>query len=258
MDLLTLFGFAGGLAVLFVSLKTGGAMSAFANTHGMIIVLGGTACALMLSSSYAEVVAAMRAFVSLFRGLKTPKAETLVPLLAKMCGEARRSGLRAIQDAGASAEDDGFMGRAIDVALGAGDIRTAQEVLEREINIIRARHREVANTFRTIAALSPMFGLLGTLIGIIAVLKNLTQADTLGPSMAIAISSAFYGISIANLICVPVAGKLRSRSIAELNTKELVMVGILDIVYTQKPPTVVELGLRSFLTTRQSAGSLEG
>ncbi|MBI5597342.1 MAG: MotA/TolQ/ExbB proton channel family protein [Elusimicrobia bacterium] len=249
---MTLLGLIIGVLVFAFALSQGGATRALVNLHGLIIVVGGSSAALMVNSSGAEIMAALRAFFSLFRSPAIPAPEATIPLLTAMCRDARRAGLRAIQDSG-QGHGDGFMARALDIALAAGDVQTAREALERELNVLRARHREVGNVFRTLAVLSPMFGLLGTLIGIIGVLRDLTEAEVLGRAMAVAVSSALYGIAIANLILVPAAGKLRSRSLDELLSKELIMVGVLDIVYSQKPPALVELTLQAFAGARRSS-----
>lgn len=258
MDLLTPAGFIVGGLVIYWGMQTGGAAVSFGSLHGIGIVMGGTLGALLIHCSVRELAAAARSFFALFMAPRTPDSEALVTFLTQLCREARRGGLKAIQDAGSQFEDDGFLARALDVALGSGDARSAQEALEREINNVRSRHREVAAIFRTTATLAPMYGLMGTLIGIVGVLGDLKDPAAIGSSMSVALASAFYGITLSNLVCLPVAGKLRSRSLLELTAKELVMVGVLDIVYTQKAPTVVELGLRSFLQggRRDAAGAV--
>ena len=93
--------------------------------------------------------------------------------------------------------------------------------------------------------LAPMFGLLGTLIGIVSVLRDLANPASVGASMAVAMTTAFYGISLANIFCVPVAGKLRSRNIEELQAKTMVAEGIV-MMLRGTVPLVIERKLRSY------------
>lgn len=258
MDFMTIFGLVGGFGVLYWGVKEGGSVSAFINLHGVMIVCGGTFFAAMINSSAQEMRSALRAGLQLFASHKVKAPEEMIPIIVELCRKARQGGVRAIQDAGAEAGDDGFMGRVIDACLVLNDERLARDAVIAEINQVRTRHRETGNIFRVMGLLAPMFGLLGTLIGIIAVLRNLSDASQAGPAMAVAISSAFYGIVLSNLVCVPAANKLRSRSMTELLSKEVVLIGILTIVFSSRSPMAVEAGLSGYLHKRIAGRSGEG
>ena len=101
--------------------------------------------------------------------------------------------------------------RASLAALEYNDSNFVKQVMEQEINQAADETNEIANVYRTMSILMPMFGLLGTLIGIIGVLRDLSNPENVGPAMGVAITSAFYGIFMANMICVPIAGKIRAR-----------------------------------------------
>lgn len=252
MDFMTVGGLLCGFALLGWSAGHGGSLSAFVNLHGVGIVLGGTLCATAVSCSARDVAALMRAVAGLFLEPAFGSPETAIPRLVALCRKARQGGARAVQDAGAPTDDNGFTARVVDVCLTLGEKGLAQLAIEREINEARARHREVGNVLRTMGLLAPMFGLLGTLIGIIAVLRNLSDAAQAGPAMAVAISSAFYGILLANLFFVPAANKLRSRSIVEGLAKEVVMTGVLEIMFSKVSPLGLETELAGFLQRRRS------
>jgi chemotaxis protein MotA len=139
----------------------------------------------------------------------------------------------------------GFLERAATAALEYSDSKFVRQVLEQEINQAFDDINEVANIYRTMGVLAPMFGLLGTLIGIIAVLKEISNPEAVGPAMAVAITSAFYGILFANIVCVPVAGKLRSRALAQIRIKSMVLEGIMEIMKGSLP-MVVERRLQAY------------
>ena len=105
---------------------------------------------------------------------------------------------------------------------------------------------EIANVYRTMGILAPMFGLLGTLIGIISVLKQLSDPESVGPAMGVAITSAFYGILLANMVCVPIAGKIRARIWLRVKLKSMILEGILEIM-KGSIPLVVERRLQAYL-----------
>jgi len=263
MDFLTLIGLLGCIAMLTLSMVSGNLMRPFLNLHGFTIVVAGTLLATTTHCSRSELAAVARAFGSLFVAPKHKTPEELIPVLVSISRRARERGMRAIENAGAEVDDGGFMTRALDIAIACGEHAAALVALEREINSVRSRHREVVNIIRTMGTLSPMFGLLGTLLGIVGVLSNLTDIAKVGPAMAVAISSAFYGIGFSNMLCLPAAGKLRSRSLAEMLAREVTMVGVLDIVYKQRAPMVLEMVLQSYLqhrreeTAQAAAGAAE-
>ena len=145
---------------------------------------------------------------------------------------------------------------AIDACLTTSDEKLAREILSQKIRQIRARHTEASNIFRTASILFPMFGLVGTLIGIVTVLKNISNPKNVGSAMAVALSTAFFGILAANLVCVPVAGKLRLRSLEEAMVKEIVAEGVLKIFFTSEIPTQITMYLESFLRAKFDSGEL--
>lgn len=254
MDLMTLGGLAGAALLLVWGMRQGAALTAFLNLHGAVIVLGGTACAAMVNCSAAELRDAARAGLGLFLAPGHASPEAAVPRLVELCRLARRGGPRALREA---AVGDAFLERCLDACLTLNDRASVREALERDINHMRARHTATANVLRVMGLLSPMFGLLGTLIGIIAVLRSLADPASAGPAMAAAISSAFYGILMSNLVFVPMANKLRSRSIAEALGREVVMTGVLDIFFTTRAPAALEAALDGFLAARRATGAAE-
>jgi chemotaxis protein MotA len=246
MDLMTLVGLVGGAAVIGYGVFEGHSLSSFVNAHGVLLVLGGTSFAVMVNSSAGELADALRAGVALLRRSALPTPEEAIGRLVKLAHKARAQGALALRD---EAKGDRILARALQVCLTSPDLVTARDILVRDINNLKARHREVGNIFRTMGLLAPMFGLLGTLIGIVSVLRTMSDPKSVGPAMALALSSAFYGILLANLVCVPAAGKLRSRSLQEAFLQELVMEGVLAIVFTNEMPLFVHTRLQSFLKT---------
>lgn len=249
MDLMTLIGLIGGFGIIAWGLLDGQTWASFLNLHGLVLVFGGTFFATMINSSPSELRDALKAGLLLLRPQAlTPPAKS-VATLVRLAQKARRDGALSLKDE-TNALGDSFLARAIQVSLASPDQKTAYDILSNEVNMIRARHREVGNLYRTMGLLAPMFGLLGTLIGIVSVLKNMSDPGAVGPAMSLALSTAFFGILFANLVCVPVAGKLRMRSITEAQSKEVIIEGVLVIVFTSEMPLFVQTRLQSFLRER--------
>ena len=122
--------------------------------------------------------------------------------------------------------------------------------LEKEIHFIRLRHSEIANVFRNMATYAPIFGLLGTLVGVVEVLLNLTDPRTMGMHMAVAMTATFYGIFGANFLFLPISGKLHAYSEQELFLKEVMIEGILSI-QRQEVPAILTRRLQAYLNRQQ-------
>jgi chemotaxis protein MotA len=105
------------------------------------------------------------------------------------------------------------------------------------------------------AAFSPTFGLIGTVVGIVGVLKNISNPESLGPAMAMALSASFYGIFLANMVFLPLAGKLRTRSIHEIVAKQILAEGLLAIFFTDEASSLIEMRLVSYLQKRQESSA---
>lgn len=247
MDYMTIIGFVGALSVLFLGIVKDGSVSALINLHGVTIVVGGTFFATMVNSSLEDIWNSARAALYLLAKPKFLQPQAAISEITRLATRARQEGLRSLQDEGRTVGDDGFVSRAIDVCMTVGDERLARLALEKEIGQMVNRHKEVGNIYRTAGLLAPMFGLLGTLIGIIQVLRNISEVESVGPAMATAISSAFYGILLANLLFVPGAGKLRNRSLSEYTSKEIILEGLMDIFFSDRIPVLIETRLLSYL-----------
>jgi chemotaxis protein MotA len=249
MDLTTLLGLL-AMAVLIIRGATSGEISnTFLNWHGLGVVLGGTGAAILINTPGRYVLESLRAFVSLIRSSPYRRPEDSIPLMVSLAEQAQGRGISALRDVDARAAE-GFLSRAAQVALEHNDPVFVREVLEQEVNQNYDTQNEVINVFRSMGVLSPMFGLVGTLIGIVNVLKEISNPEAVGAAMAVAITSAFYGILMANMVCVPVAGKLRIRSWQEVTTKSIILEGVL-LIMQGTVPIVVERKLQSFLSSQR-------
>lgn len=245
MDITTVLGFAGAAALILSGVAGEQISASLINMHGVLVVLGGTIVATLINTPMKFVNAAVMELGVIFRENGGASPEKLVPVIVALAEQARMRGISALKDAD-PAVAGGFLNRAATAALEYNDYNFVREVLEREINQGVDDMNEVANVYRTMGVMAPMFGLLGTLIGIIGVLKDLANPESVGPAMAVAITSAFYGIFLANMVCVPIAGKMRAKVWMEVRVKSMVLEGILEIMKGSMP-LVIERRMQSYL-----------
>ncbi len=245
MDITTILGVAGAAGLLLAGFAGGQISASLVNMHGVVVVLGGTLVATLINTPLKYITRAFLELGWIFRENDEAFPEKLIPVLVNLAEQCRMRGLTSLKEADTAA-GKGFLSRAATAALEYNDSNFVRQVLEQEINQSVDDMNEVANVYRTMGVMAPMFGLLGTLIGIIGVLKDLANPESVGPAMAVAITSAFYGIFFANMICVPIAGKMRAKVWMEVRMKSMILEGVLEIM-KGSVPLVVERRLQAYL-----------
>lgn len=251
MDLLTIVGLAVCGGLFYSELVAGNSLNIFLNKHGLLIVFGGTLCATLVMSTWGQLTNALHALKEVFFPSRIADPRVVIPEMVRLAEKARKDGVTSLvpQD---QITGDGFLTFAIQTVLERSDAAYVREVLGDAIKQMEDRHAATAGVFQNMAVLAPMFGLLGTILGIIHVLKEIANPAAVGPAMAIAITTAFYGILMACLFCNPVVAKLRARSLQERKIKEMIAVGMIDILGGMVP-LEVERHLKSFLAGRERA-----
>ena len=248
MDLMTIIGFVLGAAVVTWGAFSSGVADKVMNSHGIIIVLGGTLASTIINTSYKRFLSGIRALADIFSAPKTPAMDAAVRMLVGMAETAQKQGgIMALTNTD-PAFAGGFLKRAVGVAMITAESRETRGILEEEIRLRRLEVQEDSNLYRTMGVLSPMFGLIGTLFGIIQTLSNISDPAAIGRSMAVAITSALFGIGFSNMFCVPVANKIRLRAMEETLVLQLILEGVMDIM-SGKTPHLIEVHLRGYQTT---------
>lgn len=243
MDITSLAGVAILIGLTWVGAASGELPRTFLNLHGLIIVLGGASGAILMSTPWRELVAALKSLRLVVGASPYPDEQGAIAAVVALAEQVRARGGSGWQAADAAAVG-GYLRRAAETASALNDADAVEAYLEKEINADFDRSNEAVNVFRTLAILSPMFGLLGTLIGIVGVLKDISNPESVGRAMAVSMTTAFYGISMANAVCVPISGKLRLRFIRETRAKAVVCDGIV-LIMRGAVPAVVELKLQA-------------
>lgn len=242
---MTIFGLMVGGGAIYYVLWNGHALNMIFNLEAIILVFGGTIGCALITYPW-KIVRVVPSAVKMM--IFPPKRETpdkAIKIMIDLAEKAKRDGIENLQK-DLPSYNIPFLQDAMQMVIDGLDADTIHEKLEKELAIVRRRHYQVASIFRSMGGYAPIFGLLGTLIGVVQVLRNLTDAQSMGASMSIAVTATFYGIFGANFMFLPIAGKLTIYSEDELILKELIARGVLAI-QKGEVPLIVERKLEAFL-----------
>jgi chemotaxis protein MotA len=253
MDIATLIGIAAGFFLITTAIGTTQIVT-FIDAPSMMIVVGGTFAAVLVNFPLRDVLSTFNVAKKAFM-IKLSTPADMIPTLVNFGTRARRDGILALQNVTGDIKDP-FLTKGIQLAIDGMEPQTIMKILETEIDYIRERHRIGAEIMNTFGVFSPAFGMIGTLIGLVLMLQSLDDPATIGPAMALALLTTFYGALMANLIFLPMAGKLRKRSTDEVLVKELTMEGIISIAAGDNP-RIMEQKLHAFLTPKLRKSSFK-
>ncbi|HAX61181.1 MAG TPA: motility protein A [Elusimicrobia bacterium] len=249
MDLLTIFGLALGFGAIYFVMYHGGILNLLINPIAAVLVFGGTLASTLISVPGDQLKQALKASIFIFFPKKYKRQpEVIINALLQLCEKAKRTGIDSLQE-DIGKMDDRFLKEGIQMLIDGLPPDLIRDNLETEIVFIRRRHNANSSVFRTMGTYAPIFGLLGTLIGVVQVLKNLADPKTMGASMAVAVTTTFYGIFSTNFIFLPVASKLNALSEAEILSKEVMIEGILAI-QAGDIPLILRKKLEAYLAYR--------
>lgn len=242
MDLATLVGLIGAVALIIVSMLMTGQAGMFLDAPSLVIVVGGTIFAVMAKYGLGQFLSAGKIAAKSFL-YKAPDPNELIDELVRLADDARKGGLLSLEGREVSSE---FLQRGIQLLVDGHDPEVVKGLLARDKQQAMERHKVGASIFASMADMAPAMGMIGTLIGLVAMLANMDDPKAIGPAMAIALLTTLYGSLIANCLCGPIAEKLRLRAGEELMTKNLIIDALLAIQSGQNP-RVIDSMLRNYL-----------
>lgn len=247
MDLSTILGVGAAFGLMILAILQGGPLSIFFNIPSLMIVFGGTAGNTLVNFPFSDVFDAFNVAKKTIL-YKERSINDLIIQLMEFANKARKEGILALQGAMENIDDE-FLVKAMQMAVDGQEPETLRNMLTTEIDYIQQRHEKGASIFLAIAAYAPAMGMVGTLIGLVQMLQTMDDPSTIGPAMAVALLTTFYGAVIANVFCTPMAGKLRLRSEAELLTKTLIIEGMQSILSGENP-RIMEQKLHAFIAPK--------
>ena len=244
MDIATLVGIVSAFALVFISIMLGSGLALFINIPSVMIVVGGTLGATMIHYPLKDVFGVFKVVKNVFF-TKAWSTQEIIDRFIEFSNISRKEGMLALEDQ-ISEMDDQFISKGLQLAIDGMQPESIREILEVEIDYLQERHRFGAEILDTMATFFPAMGMIGTLIGLVQMLQTMEDPSTIGPAMAVALLTTFYGAVAANLVCLPMAGKLRKRSRDETLIKEMVINGIMAISNGENP-RIIEQKLHSFI-----------
>lgn len=261
MDLSTLIGMilCIGLCIfgmVFGQSDVAKALMSFLHAPSFIITVGGSmAATLTMSASIGDYIKGLKSFGIALKNFDYDETAKIRQII-ELSNVARKEGLLALEEAANTSIDDEFMKKGILLIVDGTDPEFVRSILETELECVETRHKSVISFWENFASMGPAWGMIGTLIGLILMLQDLSDVKSVGPAMAVALITTFYGSLIANWICTPIATKLKEKNSAEVMIKKIVVEGLLSIQAGENP-RVIEEKLKSFIdpAARESLSS---
>lgn len=260
MDLASIIGLVGCAAAVVYGIVSGdqgwSAMGNFYDLSSILItIVGSLMCMLIMADSLPGFFASLKS-IGLIMKVPASNEADVIHTIIDLANVARKEGLLQLEEA-ASDIDDEFLKKGIMLIVDGTDQELVTSILETDLSCIERRHNKIISFWDGLAAMGPAWGMIGTLIGLINMLKLLDDPSSIGPNMAVALITTLYGSLLANWIGIPVATKLRAINAKEIMTKEVICEGILSIQAGENP-RVIEEKLKSFLAPKVRDELLNG
>lgn len=246
MDLATLLGMIGAMAVVAAAILTGGSAPVFFNVPSILIVLGGTVLVVMVKFSLAQFLGAFKVAGRAFSH-KAQDPEKLITEIVQLANIGRKEGLLALEKAEVT---ENFLKEGIRMLIDGNSQEVVEAVMNKDMAQTIDRHTWGEKVFRATGDVAPAMGMIGTLIGLVQMLSNMSDPKAIGPAMAVALLTTLYGAVLANMIALPIADKLNLRKSNEKMIHSMCIDGVLAIQAGQNP-RIIESMLKAYLDPNQ-------
>ncbi len=247
MDIASVIGLLACLALMVFGMVFGKSFSAvlsFLHAPSALITFGGAFMCILASYSVPNFLGGLKSFMLIFKqsAMNVPE---IIQKIIDLSNVARKEGLLSLEEAAGDIDDD-FLKKGILLVVDGTDPELVRAIMETELASVEERHKNKIGFWENVGAMGPAWGMIGTLIGLVLMLKDLSDFASIGPNMSTALITTFYGSVLANWICSPVATKLKGKNAEEMMVKEIEIEGLLSIQAGENP-RVIEEKLKSFL-----------
>ncbi len=247
MDIATIIGLISGAALLLWAIMGKTDLGTFVDGGSLMIVGGGSFAAALISFPMENILAVAKVIRNCFL-CKARDSRELISEMVRYAEIARRDGILALENVTGSIQDP-FLVSGIQMAVDGTDPDLIETVMMNDLEAVEERHNDGRALFENIGKFAPAFGMIGTLIGLVIMLKFMDDPAAIGPAMAVALLTTLYGALLANLFALPMAEKLGLRSRQEVLLKMIVIKGVMAI-QSGDNPRIVEQKLKTFLPNR--------
>lgn len=249
LDIATVIGLVCGFAMIATAIVLGGSPESFINPPSILIVIGGTLAITTVCFSFSEMGSTVKVIGrALFRNTQEPFDAAYKAL--QVAEISRKQGVLALQNVVDSIRNEPFFHQGILMVIDGTPGEEVEYIMRRDLQSMVLRHRQSASVLRKMAEFAPAMGLIGTLIGLVQMLGNLQDPTTIGPAMAVALLTTFYGAVLANMVFLPLASKLERNSSEEALIHQVFLLTSASIG-RQENPRRLEMLLNSILPPSQ-------
>ena len=248
VDIATIIGIVVSFGLMIWAILMGGPLSLFIDMPSIAIVFGGTAGVALISFPLADVLGTIAIFKKTVL-IREADTNALIAQMMEFATKARKGGILSLQDSIDQVEDQ-FLVKALQMAVDGQEPADLKTMLQTEIDNIAARHSNGAQILDTMGAIAPAMGMVGTLIGLVQMLQNMSDPAAIGPAMAVALLTTFYGAVLANVLFLPMAGKLKTRSKTEILQKTVITEGM-ESILSGENPRIMEQKLHAYIAPRK-------
>lgn len=251
MDIATLIGLLLGLICIGLAIALGGSVMAYVDAPSMLIVIGGATAATLTAFPLARFLK-LPTVTSKALFTKPADAVELIEQLVELAEVARRDGILALEGM-TEGMDEPFLVNGLRMAVDGSDPDVIESIMETELENLMERHEAGRGMLEAMGKYAPAFGMIGTLIGLVAMLANMDDPSKIGAGMAAALITTLYGALLANVVFLPMADKLAARSTEEVLNKTIIIQGVMAIQSGDNPRNI-ESKLLTFLPPSVRAG----
>jgi chemotaxis protein MotA len=249
MDLATIIGLiVAAVAILGGQALEGGSVQSIIQGTAALIVLGGTFGACMVQFPMTVVLGSLKAVLKVFQEPKVNN-RNIIQEIIRLANKARKEGVISLE-ADAQQIDDQFLKRALTMAMDGVEPKVLRETMELEMSNLEEESEHPIKFWQSAGGYSPTIGILGAVLGLIHVMENLSDPSKLGEGIAVAFVATVYGVGLANLVYLPISGKLKLKAKTELVSKEIMLVGVIGILEGENP-RLIEDKLKSYLSRKE-------
>jgi len=242
VDLATLVGLIGAFGIVIASMVMGGSAGMFVNVPSLLIVLVGSLFVVLMKFSLAQFLGAVKVAVKAF-SFKLTKPEAIIEEVVELADAARKGGLLSLEGKEVSTS---FLSKGIQLLVDGHDADMVRSLLKKDLHQTLTRHENGAKIFSAIGDVGPAMGMIGTLVGLVAMLANMDDPKSIGPAMAVALLTTLYGAMLANMFALPIADKLALRREEEGLIKSMIIDALIAIQGGQNP-RVIDSMLKTYL-----------
>ncbi|MGP0564990.1 MULTISPECIES: motility protein A [unclassified Nitrospina] len=248
IDVGTIFGTMIGVGLITWAIIRGGSPETFLNLNAVLIVFGGTIATSFIAYPSGKILSLIRVIINAYRPDNQGPAGYIEQIM-QLATKYRTGGIKRLKNEEENV-DNRFLRTGIGMIVDGYNSREIHEILDREMNSMIERHQRSQKILQFMAVQAPIFGMGGTLIGLVQMLMHIENPDTIGPSLATALITTFYGIMLANLIITPVVAKLSHRTESETLLCKIIRVGVLGI-HDRTNPQKIRRNMNALLSPEQ-------